>query len=225
MAEVRAAAVMATTQPCPFGEDSRSCVPSGTWSLRDSSELDVRSRLGCLGLGTVVMTISLVAGCGSPESALRGESQARSSTTVATSTTLVVARPSTTVPATSSTTAPSVAPTTSTSIPAGADSGVSGIVLFSPVCPVERIPPDPQCAPRPGAADIQLVRPNGSVAAEGRAGSDGRFSVPLPPGSYTVRATTPTPGPGRGCQAEPVQVTVVARSVVSVAVSCDTGIR
>lgn len=170
------------------------------------------------------MTISLAAGCGSPESASRGESQARSSTTVATSTT-VVGGPSTTVPATSSTTTPTMAATTSTSIPAGAGSGVSGIVLFSPVCPVERIPPDPQCAPRPGPADIQLVRPNGSVVAQGRAGSDGRFSLPAVPGSYTVRATAPTPGPGRGCQTEPAQVTVVARSVVSVTVSCDTGIR
>jgi hypothetical protein len=155
---------------------------------------------------------------------LRVESQARSSTTVATSTTLV-GRPSTTVPATSSTTAPTTAVTTSTTTPAGAGSGVTGIVLFSPVCPVERIPPDPQCAPRPGPADIQLVRPNGTVAARGRAGPGGQFSLTVGPGSYTVRATAPTPGPGRGCQAEPAQVTVVARSVVSVAVTCDTGIR
>lgn len=200
---------------------SCSCVPSGTRGVGTRQTCDVHSLLGRLGLGTVVITVSL-AGCGGPESGLQGVSQARTSTTVATATTL--GKPPPTVRATSSTTAATTAVTTSTSTSAGAGTGVNGIVLFSPVCPVERIPPDPQCAPRPGAADIQLVRPNGSVVAEGRAGSDGRFSVPAAPGSYTVRATA-NPGPGRGCQAEPAQVTVVARSVVSVAVSCDTGIR
>jgi hypothetical protein len=102
---------------------------------------------------------------------------------------------------------------------------VKGTVVFGPVCPVERIPPDPQCAPRPGAADIQLVDPQGSVIVEGRAGTDGIFTVAVGPGRYTVKASAPAPGPGRGCQAEPAQVTVAAGSFASVAVTCDTGIR
>ena len=171
------------------------------------------------------MTVALVAPCGNPESALRAEGQVRSSTTVPTSTTPLGGRLTTVVPATSSTTAPVSAVTTSTSPPAGADSAVQGTVLFSPVCPAERIPPDPRCAPRPGVADIQLVRPNGTVAAQVRAGLDGQFSVVVAPGSYAVRATLPAPGPGTGCQVEPSQVTVVARAVAVVAVRCDTGIR
>ena len=96
-------------------------------------------------------------------------------------------------------------------------------MLFSPVCPVERIPPDPQCAPRPGAADIQLVLPNGTVAAQARAGSDGQFSMVVAPGPYAVRASAPAPGPGKGCQVD--EVTVVAVAVATVVVRCDTGIR
>ncbi len=185
---------------------------------------DVHSPLSRLGLGVVAVTVALVAACGSPESALRAEGQVRSSTTVPTSTTLG-GRLTTMVPATSSTTALVTAVTTSTTTSAGADAVVKGTVLFSPVCPVERIPPDPQCAPRPGVADIRLVRPNGTVAAQGRAGSDGHFSVVVAPGSYAIRATAPAPGPGTGCQVEPAQVAVVARAVALVAVRCDTGIR
>jgi hypothetical protein len=170
------------------------------------------------------MTAGLVAACGSPASALRAEGRVRSATTVPTSTSLG-GRATTILPDTSSTTPRTTAVATSTTTPAGADSAVKGTVLFGPVCPVERVPPDPQCAPRPGMADIQLVGPNGTVAAQGRAGSDGQFSVAVAPGSYAVRATAPAPGPGTGCQVEPAQVAVVAHAVALVAVRCDTGIR
>ena len=155
------------------------------------------------------MMVTLVVACGRAEPAFKTEGQGGSSTTP-------------TIPAERTTAAFS---TTATTTPAGAGSGVKGTVLFSPVCPVERIPPDPQCAPRPGVADIQLVPPNGIVAAQVRAGTDGQFSVLVAPGSYAVSATAPAPGPGRGCQVEPAQVTVVAGAHATVVVRCDTGIR
>jgi hypothetical protein len=145
--------------------------------------------------------------------------------------------PSTTVedrPAGSTPLSTTVRPTTTTTtiggrpvvttVPTHAGSGLSGTVVFGPVCPVERIPPDPQCAPRPGAADIRLVAADGSVAARATAGTDGRFALAVPPGTYRVEAVAAAPGPGRGCQAEPAMVTV-ADTVVTVAVTCDTGIR
>ncbi len=105
-------------------------------------------------------------------------------------------------------------------------SAVRGTVAFSPTCPVERVPPDPACAPKPGAAHIQLLRADGTVAAEGDAGSDGQFLIDVAPGSYSVRATPPTPLTiGRGCTADPAQLTVTQGAVNSTAVSCDTGIR
>lgn len=104
-------------------------------------------------------------------------------------------------------------------------SRVSGIVLFSPVCPVERLPPDPACAPRPGAAEIRLVRTDNGTIVSGLAGTDGRFSIPVQPGTYVVQAAASAPSPGRGCSAEPSKVTVAAGAVASVSLSCDTGIR
>jgi hypothetical protein len=104
-------------------------------------------------------------------------------------------------------------------------SGVAGIVRFGPVCPVERIPPDPACAPRPGAASIRLEAGGGRPAITGTAGADGRFSIPAPPGVYAVSATATPASPGRGCGADPSPVTVVAGTFVSVSVLCDTGIR
>jgi hypothetical protein len=106
-----------------------------------------------------------------------------------------------------------------------AASGVAGTVLFSPTCPVVQVPPTPACAPKPGAAHIQLLRSDGAVAAQGDAGSNGQFFVSVQPGRYTVVATTPPPMIGRGCTAAPTQVTVTGDGVAHVSVSCDTGIR
>lgn len=72
---------------------------------------------------------------------------------------------------------------------------------------------------------MELLRPDGSVSANGVAGPDGGFAVPAAPGRYSVLVTAVAPGPGRGCQAEPAQVVVAAASFTDVAVTCDTGIR
>jgi hypothetical protein len=117
-----------------------------------------------------------------------------------------------------------VPPNTLGTEPAVASSGVQGTVAFGPVCPVERIPPDPRCAPRPGAAQIQLLQ-DGTVAADGTAGADGRFSIAIGPGTYVVHAAATASSPGRGCQADPEQVIVAAGALSAVTVTCDTGIR
>ncbi|MDQ1428538.1 MAG: hypothetical protein QOK39_2014 [Acidimicrobiaceae bacterium] len=118
-------------------------------------------------------------------------------------------------------------PTTTVSTTAPPGSSVRGSVAFSPTCPVEKIPPDPACAPRPGPAHIELARADGSVAAQGDAGANGRFAITVAPGIYAVHATTlpSTPPIGRGCTATPASVTVTPASGASVTVSCDTGIR
>jgi len=181
--------------------------------------------VGILCCQVVVSALVLLVARASPSAVVVGSAP----TTTATASTM----PSTasTVPSTTASSAPSrttVAPTrvpaTSPSTSVGA-SGAQGTVRFGPVCPVERIPPDPQCAPRPGTAHIQLLRASGGVAAEGDAGADGRFSISVGQGIYDVRARPPSPGPGRGCQAEPPQAKVVAGSFATVTVTCDTGIR
>jgi len=127
--------------------------------------------------------------------------------------------PPTSAPATTVTsTATSVAP---------AASAVRGTVAFSPVCPVEKVPPDPACAPRPGAARITLLRPDGSVAAQGAAGADGHFALPVGPGDYTVQAVpvAASATTGRPCVVTPSSVVVTPGNVSTVTVACDTGIR
>jgi hypothetical protein len=174
----------------------------------------------------LVMAIALAGvACGSREAALRSQGSLDTSTTEAASTSLVA--PSTSVVAVTTTTSvkPVVTTTPPITVTTTSGSGVKGTVVFGPVCPVERIPPEPQCAPRPGPADIQLVRSDVGVVAQGRAGSDGQFVVAAAPGRYTVKASATSPSPGRGCQAEPEQVTVIRGSMTQVAVTCDTGIR
>jgi hypothetical protein len=104
-------------------------------------------------------------------------------------------------------------------------SEVRGTVLFSPVCPVERDPPDPACAPRPGPATVQLSRTDGIGFAEEQAGDDGRFSLTVPPGVYSVHAFGAASGVGGGCQPDPAEVTLEPGTSTTVTVSCDTGIR
>ena len=115
--------------------------------------------------------------------------------------------------------------TSTTASPDGEVGDVGGRVFFSPVCPVERVPPDPACAPRPGPADVELVTADGRVAARARAGEDGSFTIPVAPGRYEIRASVPGPGFGGACHVEPAEVTVESGASVPVAVSCDTGIR
>ena len=120
-------------------------------------------------------------------------------------------------------------PTTTTTAPpvsAPPEAEVRGTVRFSPVCPVESLPPDPACAPRPGSADIELVRPDGTVAATTRASDDGAFAFPVAPGPYSVRAGDPSGRPlGTACQVEPAEIDVHPATTITVAVTCDTGVR
>ena len=102
------------------------------------------------------------------------------------------------------------------------DSGVRGQVLLGPTCPVERMPPDPECAGKPYATGISVYRAGaGTPFVQGKSDATGYFQFSLPPGEYVLRA--------RGGAVMPtcseIAVTVQASEYVSVTVSCDTGIR
>jgi hypothetical protein len=104
-------------------------------------------------------------------------------------------------------------------------SGLAGRALEAPTCPVERVPPQPGCAPRPLAARLRIQRAGGHTRAKTvQAGSDGRFRVSLLPGTYTVRALRlgdsllPRP-PG------PVRVQVRTGRFTTITVTYDSGIR
>jgi hypothetical protein len=117
---------------------------------------------------------------------------------------------------------PSTAPVTTTTLDLGSE--VVGTVVYSPTCPVEMVPPDPACEPRPGPAIVELARPDGIVVAQARVGDSGAFVLSVPRGTYTVVVFTPS-SVGSGCAADPAEITTELDTSTAVTVNCDTGIR
>ena len=123
-------------------------------------------------------------------------------------------------PSASPSVAGSPAPTAASS--GTAASGVRGKATAGPVCPVERVPPDSACAPRPViGATIVILDPSGKEVARATTGSDGTYHVTLPPGTYTVNPEKTT-GIMRAPAPQPV---TVVNGVVVLDLSYDTGIR
>ena len=94
-----------------------------------------------------------------------------------------------------------------------------------PTCPVERVPPDPRCGPRPLAATLR-IHPTGRSTPRWtvRSGQDGRFSVRLAPGTYVVK---PLAAAGSAFPRPPAprRVTVHAGRFTRITITYDTGIR
>jgi hypothetical protein len=202
----------------PGHSSSRLVAASGTGTVTTAGGGSPTVPAGATGTGTTGV-VGVAGGTGAAGTGVTGTGVAVTPT-----------RPPTRPPPTGPTaTTPAPHPTTtsppSTTRPPG--SVVRGSVAFSPTCPVERIPPDPACAPRPGPAHIELVRGDGSVAAQGDAGANGQFAITVAPGTYAVNATTlpSSQAIGRGCTASPASVSVTPAGGASVTVSCDTGIR
>ena len=115
-------------------------------------------------------------------------------------------------------------------VDSGVDSGVVGVVMSGPLCPVQTSP----CAGRPVRAVVQvrkgpLTRPIGSqtflpgeVIAVAHTDANGRFRVNLRPGSYVLEAVPPA---GTTLATKPLPVEVQAGRFTYVTVPLDTGIR
>ena len=102
--------------------------------------------------------------------------------------------------------------------------GIKGVVLLGPTCPVERIPPDPQCADRPYITALVATTPDGSrTIAQFSSDSMGKFSVDIPPGNYVVRQAPGSSSPFPRCSSD--NVTVKSGTYADLTVYCDTGIR
>ena len=114
-------------------------------------------------------------------------------------------------------TGPSAAPT------GASTTGIRGSVTAGPVCPVEKNPPDPSCAPRPVAgATIVIRNASGAQVAAAVSGADGAFSVSVPPGDYVI---DPTPMSGLMGTAPQQTASVTSGSMTTVELQYDTGIR
>src|ERR1035437_9585171 len=72
--------------------------------------------------------------------------------------------------------------------PVSKKSGISGTVTLGPTCPVERIPPDPNCAPKFYSTSIAIYEVGHTNAVKTiQSDTNGAFSTELNPGNYTDR--------------------------------------
>lgn len=110
--------------------------------------------------------------------------------------------------------------------PSPGGSAQTGLVITAnagPVCPVETVPPDPACAPRPVVGAVVKIRDaDGSEISSVALDASGAAFVALPPGEYTVE---PQPVDGILGTAEPVEVMVVQGAAIPIPLTYDTGIR
>lgn len=96
---------------------------------------------------------------------------------------------------------------------------IQGVVTTSPTCPVEKTPPDPACAPQ-GYRTIVSVTGGGQLHSI-PTDKNGFYSISVTPDTYTVTASGGDPLPS----CKPEDVTAVADKIVTLNLSCDTGIR
>lgn len=99
---------------------------------------------------------------------------------------------------------------------------VQGTVTLSPICPVERIPPDPNCAPKFYSTSIDIMKAGSAkILKTIQSDSNGAFSVDLDSGAYILQA-------GGGAvlpRCSEVSVEVKSGQYTKTEISCDTGIR
>ena len=102
-----------------------------------------------------------------------------------------------------------------------ASSGIAGLVLIGPMCPVMQI--DVPCPDQPYATTLVVRDSQGGEVCRTSSGDDGRFRVGLPPGEYELG---PEPSEfDRLPYTSPQWVTVVPGQYTEVLVSYDSGIR
>ncbi len=102
-------------------------------------------------------------------------------------------------------------------------SGVSGIVLLGPTCPVIKDPPEPECADKPYATKLVITTSDQAfVIIEFSSDESGKFNVQLAPGEYAIRSAVAA-NVLPYCSSEAFKVE--ENKFTDITVSCDTGIR
>ncbi len=99
--------------------------------------------------------------------------------------------------------------------------GVRGTVSIGPTCPVQRIPPDPNCADRPYKADFSITNKYGYAVGRVSSDADGNFEASLPPGEYTIAPVSTGFLPRAFAQ----NFTVPPIGFVEIKIQFDSGIR
>lgn len=96
-----------------------------------------------------------------------------------------------------------------------------GRTVMSPVCPVERIPPQPECEPKGFSAQVVALDAHGTVINTQVTSSYGTFIMDLVPGRYTLHANISGTYP----KCEDVVVSMASGASSSAIIACDSGIR
>ncbi len=108
-------------------------------------------------------------------------------------------------------------------VPVTTSSGISGTVLVGPTCPVERNPPDPQCADRPLQTTLVVKNADETKTISSfSSDSKGHFKITLPAGDYVIRSA-PSQNRLPTCSSDLIKVT--ANTYTNTTVNCDSGIR
>lgn len=99
---------------------------------------------------------------------------------------------------------------------------VHGEVLLSPVCPVERIPPDPNCTAKPYQTTVTAIeKKTNLIISQTKTNTKGEYFFTLPAGDYMIRAESGAIFP----QCEDGVIAITEGSDIVLNISCDTGIR
>lgn len=99
---------------------------------------------------------------------------------------------------------------------------ISGSVNIGPTCPVERIPPDPKCAPKAYPTSINITKSeNTEIIKTIQTDQNGTFNVELDSGTYVLQAQGGNILP----RCPEVSVEVKAGQDTNTEISCDSGIR
>jgi hypothetical protein len=100
------------------------------------------------------------------------------------------------------------------------DSGIRGVVVSGPRCPVVTVQDPCPDLPVPGIV-VRVIASDGS-ASKTRTDAAGQFNVAVAPGEYVLQ---PVVDNGGATFAKPLQVTVSDAGFVEVTLHVDTGIR
>lgn len=105
-----------------------------------------------------------------------------------------------------------------------AETGVRGVVVAGPTCPVETIPPQSGCEARLVDGAVLLIQDaDGKEVARATSAADGTFQVGLAPGAYRV---VPQPVEGLMGTAGEARVNVeLGEPMAELTIDYDTGIR
>jgi hypothetical protein len=104
------------------------------------------------------------------------------------------------------------------------ESGISGMVLLGPTCPVIRDPPDEECADKPYATTLVVTTADQArVIKEFRSEDTGKFIVQVEPGEYAIRSAAASNILPYCSSSGTIKVN--ASAYTETIVNCDTGIR